>query len=551
MSAAGRLRSALARPGAPVAVAAVLVVAKLWLVQAVEVHGIGSAWHDDLLFVRHAAWVLDGGWFGRYDQHSLAKGPFYTLFILANFLTGLPLLFTQALLYALASAVFVWALVPVVGRRWPATAIFAAILWNPATFAEQPATRVIREGIYPALSLLAVGCAAGFVLRVRSDRARGWAAAAGLALSAVWLTREERPWILPSLALLALVPLSGVRMPGLARRYASGLLVGALLFGGPVLAICVRNQNRYGAFAVTEFTEGPFPAAYGALQRVLPERPRRFVPVPRDAREKLYAASPAFAALKPHLEGFLLQAWSRSSCDAVQVCDDIAGGWFMWAVRDAARDAGKMATGREAAAYWREVARQVNGACDDGRLNCGPPRSGLAPPLGRSDLVPIISAARRGAEMLVRFEGMTPRPAPSEGDEKWLRVTAEMTRDRLAGGPREPRETRVGEWKLRGLESVVRVYGSLFPLAALAALVSWLACGLRGVRRSDLRKPFLISAALLAGVCARIAILALIDATSFPAVNVLYLSAAYPLFIAFVAVAIATPAGFSPPGQVD
>jgi hypothetical protein len=84
------------------------------------------------------------------------------------------------------------------------------------------------------------------------------------------------------------------------------------------------------------------------------------------------------------------------------------------------------------------------------------------------------------------------------------------------------------------LDAVARAYRLLVPFLSAAALavLAW-----RGRRLA----PFsgLVLAALLALLAARFAIVGLVDATSFPAVYPVPLASAYPVWMAFCALALA------------
>ena len=52
---------------------------------------LSGATHDDFLFVRQAYYLGAGAWLGPFDNLTLAKGMGYPAFILAAFVSGLPL----------------------------------------------------------------------------------------------------------------------------------------------------------------------------------------------------------------------------------------------------------------------------------------------------------------------------------------------------------------------------------------------------------------------------------------------------------------------------
>ena len=96
------------------AVALALTALKLWLTRGPGVYAMGSAGLDDRLFIELAQHLVRGEWLGPYNELTLAKGPFYPLFIAATFLVGVPLFLAQHLLYAAACGLFVRALRPMV-----------------------------------------------------------------------------------------------------------------------------------------------------------------------------------------------------------------------------------------------------------------------------------------------------------------------------------------------------------------------------------------------------------------------------------------------------
>ena len=91
----------------------ILSIIRIWLIYGQTIY-VPYAPHDDLLFVRLAYSLLNGEWLGPYTNLTLAKGPFYPLWIAATTLTGIPLLIAQHLLYILACYIFVLSLRPVV-----------------------------------------------------------------------------------------------------------------------------------------------------------------------------------------------------------------------------------------------------------------------------------------------------------------------------------------------------------------------------------------------------------------------------------------------------
>jgi hypothetical protein len=137
-----------------------LVLAKLALVSGRLCLALGNAGRDDALFVDLAHNISEGIWLGRYNALTLVKGPMYPLWIAALHRLDVPLFFGQHLLYTFACVLVIRALRPL--RLHPAALllVFALLLFNPMTWSVI-ALRVVRIGIYPALTLIVVGTSIG------------------------------------------------------------------------------------------------------------------------------------------------------------------------------------------------------------------------------------------------------------------------------------------------------------------------------------------------------------------------------------------------------
>jgi len=144
-----------------------LIGLRLWLVSGLAISAVGPSPHDDHLFLNLASSLVSGRWLGTYNDLTLAKGPFYPMWIAASFAFGVPLLFSEHLLYVFACAVFVRALTPVLRALSSQLALFAVLLFCPASFADGSISNVVRESIYPSLTLIVLGSAFALALRIK------------------------------------------------------------------------------------------------------------------------------------------------------------------------------------------------------------------------------------------------------------------------------------------------------------------------------------------------------------------------------------------------
>jgi hypothetical protein len=437
-----------------------LILIKLWLISDQLLWARADFIHDDLLFVRLANHLLQFSWLGPYDNLTLVKGPFYPLWIAFSFLAGVPLLLSQHLLYIAACLVADQALRPII-RPAARLALFALLLFNPAT-SSFPLTCVLRDALYPGLTLLMTAATIGLFVRRRAPVRSlcSWALMAGLATTAFWLTREEGVWMLPFLIPLWVWTLSATIFADWRDwRKIAIMTLPWLLPVVTVQAVSWVNQAHYGVYAVVEFKTPEFRAAYGALTRVRSQEYKPQIPVPKETRQRIYAQSEAFAELQPFFEqkGFwTLEGLGFGNHPAGD--DEIGGGWFSWALRDAAAAAGYFKSGAQAAAFFQRLADEINAACDAQRLDCLEERASLLPRWRHEYLLPVVEQVISGFTLLATFKWLSPLLpdyAASDGAPAHLTLFADLTRERLSA----PTLNNQGDVQVRGW--AVHTFGAL------------------------------------------------------------------------------------------
>lgn len=525
----------------------ILVLAKLWLTRAQPQFVIGGAGHDDLLFINMADHIIHGRWLGPYNEMTLAKGPFYPLWIAAMHALGIPLRMGTELAYAGACGLTVLALRPIVRNGWLALAIFGFLLANPMTYEMHPMGRVIRQAIWVPLTLGVVACFLGLALRpaLTAWRRLPWALTAGLLFGCYWLTREEGVWLVPGLAMLAAAVLLrswlAARWRGLGG--ATGALLAFAIAGStPILTVSALNKAYYDWFGTVEFREEGFKDAYGALMRIKVPNEIPMVYISREARELAYPHSPTLALLRDRIEGRLGRDWSRASASVTHLPEEsleIGGGWFMWMMRQGVAELGYYKDARQSAAFYRAIADEVNAACDAGLIPAGPRRSGFFPPWQKHYTPALLKSLKDFGIFFLSFDGFSAQTAPSVGDPNQLalfhRVTGEVESP-LWGVPfsetwtiaTATRDTRI-DW-LNWLGSKLC---SVILFLNVSALVLYALRTMAGLFRRDLGFPFIASTALMGSCFASILLNCLVNVTSFDTLSTAAFAQIYPLVLLF------------------
>ena len=516
-----------------------LVGVGFWLVAPVPVALIRAP-YDAGLFVRLANCLLAGEWLGRFDALTLAKGPFYPLFLAGCAAVGVPIQAGIEAVYLASAVVMARVLAQISGRAWAGTLCLALLVFNPAC-TDWSVGALMREPLYGALSLLVMALAARVCL------CRGgvwWGVALGATWAAFWLTREEGVLLTPSLLVLAVWHFRGVLRPW--RRCVANMLPAAaavLTAVFLVLGVCAINEHYYGVFRSNDFTDGPFARAYGAMARIVPATWQRLTPISRDMRLRAYSVSAAARELQPFIEGDSAYLTADVLCPETgrPVCHDIPGASFMWALRDAVSRAGYYGNARLADGYYKRLARQIDTACDRGALPCLPPRSGFMPPLDLRDIAPLLGSLGHVAWDILLLGRAGPLVMPSTAAGADALAYAAVTRGSVIAPDAMARNARQApgspRWVVMRAASWVLEIGS--AVATPAALI-WLGLCAFLTRRTS--ASLVLAAALFLAIFLRIALLALLDATSIER-QFRYESPAVALQLVLIALATAIKVG--------
>ena len=493
---------------------------------------LAGAMHDDGLFIAHGFSIAAGDWLGPYSQYTLMKGSGYPLFLAALSAFRFPVPLAQALLFAGAT----WLFAMVAQRLFRSLLItlmtFEFVLWNfgPET------DRITRDAIYHSQFVICFALMA-LAFFASGRRRISLMAASGLCLGWMWITREEGIANLP--AILIVAAYFGIAAKVRARGYRPLLPVFAVfIFAAAMLPslVAYRNYRRYQEFETVDI-KGEFAGALSALESIDQVHERPFLAIPREVREKAYRVSPTFARLKkvfddPGLPQIV--AWKDPGCGLLPTtCGDYAVGWFMWGLRDAAAVEGQYINAHTSEQFFHAIRIEIQQACRDGRLTCHSSPVPFMPHLTAEELQAFPKAYWTLTRDLLFLNLPASAPSPSVGTPEQVRDAAlatNVTNYLMPSGTPIPMENaRAARVAIRLKHGAIRVYSYVIPIMLPLGFTAFLVCAGMCMRRRILPFALALIFACWTEIVLRLAILALIDVTAFPATFNLYVSLAFPL----------------------
>ena len=468
----------------------VFVLFKLWLVHTEDIYASNTE-YDALWYVGSAKnWY----WGTPYSWTAFVRPPSYPLFIALIHLTGIPLRLAIELLQLTAYLVIVHALRKIALPNRVCLLVFAVMAFHPASF--QLNNYTMSDCFYAAILPLSVG---GMLLLLFTAKLKH-ALWSGAVLAVLWNAREES-FLIPMMLAVFVALALWERRRGETGSWKNALffwmkpaaaMVGVL--AALIVAVNTANYLTFESFAKSDLTSPAYKGAYNALLRIRPEPLEHYVAIATATLEKAYAVSPAFAQLRPQFEGELGRNWQVPATAALGHPE--FGPWFMWAFRSVAANTDAVHDSPASAnAFYRQVAREINEACADGRLKCRSAPFGFLDPGAFSFLNFLPESIARTATLFARpYSKIYAREDPIISDTQRA-LYDEMTGRRP--GPPRPTDWNDLTWSDRLSISVENITGSIyrFVVIALAAAALTAIVVLAFFRR--LRMPDALTAALI------------------------------------------------------
>ena len=387
---------------------------------------IPYAGHDEALFFRGLESIVQGNWLGQYDNLTLAKGPLLSIFGALSFILGIQEKLLEAFLYSAMILLFAWSARRLgVSRSLVLIMVFCLVanpyLWSGA------GRRYLRETIYASLAMGLFVMTLVTMIEEQKKEGVFFALAAGVLSGGLFLAREEDVWwlafssVIVLLALLRNLFVFGL-VTVLSKKKTIAIRLSLVILGsgvtiGPVLII---NHFHYGISIVSEFRSPELKQAVGALMRVGDIHPSGYVPVSRSAMAEVLASVEASFSLRDHWLSVATKWGAEGKSLLPGYQGEIAGGWFVWALRDAVAAAGHYRSAQSARNFYAALGAGVNAACDGRKLLCRARRDTLAPELTKQRIPELIAASWRALLFTVTLS-IPPITAPrSDGESSKL-----------------------------------------------------------------------------------------------------------------------------------
>ena len=365
-----------------------------------------SAPLDDDLYFTWAQNIAAGNWLGEYNYLTLSKYPFFGIYLAALHKIGIPYIVGNCFMWLGLAVLSVMAFKPVVKKNWHRLLLFAAVLYNPSTYAEHN-LRVYRDSIFPILCVAFFVAMAGWALRLKKEIRYniGYITVAGIALGLAWITREDGYWLLPfgvvAITICIIYILIDKKLKNKLIRILSATIP-AVITSLIVLSVCAINYKHYGVFTLSDFSDGAFADAFGAMTTLSHEDWHPLISVPEDVRMRMYDDCPSFVQFYDYIDKDGSQIKKGYS---TRDLEDYKSGQLYWGLRRAANEIGIYESRNKAESFWAQLAIEVE-AMREQDANALPRRSSVTPPIKMEYVPDVLAEGFYSLWYVVSWQGM-------------------------------------------------------------------------------------------------------------------------------------------------
>lgn len=308
--------------------------------------------YDDYLMIYQSKKLRLKRYLGFYQKTTLVKGMFFPYLLFLTRLYKISPSVTFTLLYIGASLFFVLSLKNVIKNKKFLIAIYAFLLFNPATYSQDIFQRVYRNSISFAELLFFLGA----IVRIlfSKDRKIINYILFGISLALLFLTREDNLWTYPVIAFVAVY---SIIKDHKIRNIIYNVIPIAILIAS-LNVISYMNYKHYGIYTYNELQKSEFHNTYKKILQIKDDEKIDKVAIPKSTFYKLIDNVESFEITREELDRWY---------DILEDFDgEIYNGNIVWYFRDMVFVKMKFKTAKESEEYYKKLGEEIDERFKDG-----------------------------------------------------------------------------------------------------------------------------------------------------------------------------------------
>jgi hypothetical protein len=327
--------------------------------------------HDEYWYIQSAINQIWGG--DSYNQMTFMHLPIYSIWLYCIHLLGIPVRLAIDIAWLFSIGYLAFGFLRLTRMVSLAAFIFTFLAFHPYTISvfDRALAETFLTVIYAAViaagielwncrekgftfrhSMALVVYILGFAIAYHT-RKEGIVLVAPLLVLACWSWIDRQRWWFGSGKQRLAIPL-------LIAPILSMIFLGAIVAG--------VNYLKWGVFARYDLASQGYQRAVGALNSIDSGPTPQYITVTKEMLSLAYKESPTFHELQASMEGPVGKGWIAIAKPYTSQQGEIGNGWFYWALRDVAANAGWHSDAKVADSKYAATADELENAFAKGRL---------------------------------------------------------------------------------------------------------------------------------------------------------------------------------------
>ena len=341
-----------------------LTIFRIMIAAKVPLQLQADAMYDDFLFVKYAKSLMTFDWLGNFGYLTLAKGISFSLFLVFNYLIGIPYSISLVFIFIFSIVLFIYTIRKIISNKWFLSFLYIFLLYTPVMLHGENVQKVYRGGLLISVSLIVISCIIGLYITINNKNKNRlfYSVLLCISLPFFWYLKEDSIWILPFLSMALLLTLIKIIK---SKELVKKKLVISFL---PVLVLVITslgyktiNYIKYKEFAVTDRNGTYYKEVISDLIQIDGKNRNKDYWLTRDMLDKAYENSETLSSLREAMNR-RYEIWADDN-------GEIHGDIIFWVIKEAANDIGVYSnTGKETNEFYKKIYNELEEAYSNNKL---------------------------------------------------------------------------------------------------------------------------------------------------------------------------------------
>ncbi|BEI34788.1 hypothetical protein PHIN6_03060 [Polynucleobacter sp. HIN6] len=326
--------------------------------------------HDEYWYINNAKNNIFGG---EYTHMSYIHLPIYSIWLKFSSLIGIPTRFLIDLFWVLATAYLVYSIIKIINNYIIGLLLFIYLIFHPYIF--EIFDRALSETLLTVISAFVIASAIEIWNNRNNTRNLRWKFAvviyvAGCAFG--YHTRSE--------GIVFVVPIMTLFIYSIFYRKQWWIKSQKFKIALPLLIypfisiitlsilISTIHYAKTGIYARYDLEHPGYLNALTAINKINAGQTEKYVTASKNVLSVAYEESETLNEIRQYLDNESGKMWRKISEDSTGIKGEIANGWFYWALRDAAYQAGWYKDPKYANNKFKRVSEEIVNSYKSGKI---------------------------------------------------------------------------------------------------------------------------------------------------------------------------------------